>query len=67
MSVSNMIIDVSDTVRIQYLQVSPMVQNDIVVEELKQGEWVTLHSFNSLSNDYAYTSARDFAKRVAKK
>ena len=50
------------TYRINNRNVDPRHQNDVVVEKLYEGEWVEMMSFNSLSNDYAYTNARDYMK-----
>lgn len=44
---------------------NPFVQDDIVVEERTEGQWQRVMAFNSLSNDYAYTEARDFARNLA--
>jgi hypothetical protein len=38
---------------------------DLVVEVLKDGEWTYYQGFNTLSNDYAYTEARQ-AEQAAK-
>jgi hypothetical protein len=34
---------------------------DVFVDELRDGEWVAVRSFNSMSDDYAYTNARQAA------
>ena len=57
-------------VRIVHLG-SPMDHaSDIVVETLESGEWKRYQGFNSLSDDYAHTNAREAAgqaiKRIAK-
>lgn len=39
------------------------VTHDVVVEVLENGQWVKHAGFNSLSNDYAYTSANEAATR----
>jgi hypothetical protein len=38
---------------------------DLVVEVLVDGEWTYYQGFNTLSNDYAYTEARQ-AEQAAK-
>jgi hypothetical protein len=38
---------------------------DLVVEVLIDGEWTYFQGFNTLSNDYAYTEARQ-AEQAAK-
>ena len=40
------------------------VAYDIRVEWLKNDEWVMYHGFNSLSDDYAHTNAREAAGRA---
>jgi hypothetical protein len=35
--------------------------NDLIVEVLKDGEWTYYRGFNTFSNDYAYSSAREAA------
>ena len=40
---------------------------DIKVEWLQNGEWVLYHGFNSLSDDYAITNAREAAGRAIAK
>lgn len=40
---------------------------DIKVEWLVDGAWVLYHGFNSLSDDYAHTNAREAAGRAIKK
>lgn len=45
---------------------SPMDGNDIIVQAKTPEGWHDLHSYNSLSDDYAYTNARDAAERRAK-
>jgi len=39
------------------------VSSDILVQELMDGDWVYVCGFNSLSDDYAYTNAREAAER----
>lgn len=47
---------------------SPMqVMHDVVVEVLENGEWVKHAGFNSLSNDYAFSSAHEAATAYAQK
>ena len=43
------------------------VSYDIKVEWLVEGEWVLYSGFNSLSDDYAITNAKEAAKRAIKK
>jgi hypothetical protein len=35
--------------------------NDLIVQVLKDGEWTYYRGFNTFSNDYAYSNARDAA------
>lgn len=45
---------------------SPMeVANNIIVQELTADGWRDVRGFNSLSDDYAYTNAREAAERRA--
>ena len=54
------------TVRIVY-DGSPFdVLYDIKVERLVNGEWKFYDGYNSLSNDYAFTAAREAAARALK-
>jgi hypothetical protein len=43
------------------------VAHDVRVEWLVDGEWKLYHGFNSLSDDYAMTNAREFAGRAKAK
>lgn len=38
--------------------------NDLIVETLVDGEWKFFRGFNTFSNDYAYTSAREAAREA---
>jgi hypothetical protein len=40
---------------------------DIRVEWLQDNQWVMYHGFNSLSDDYAHTNAREAAGRAIKR
>ena len=60
-------ISVSENVRIRYEGDPFDVANDIIVEVLRDGAWEFYEGFNSLSNDYAFTSARESAERAVKK
>ena len=42
------------------------VAYDVIVEVLKDGEWIFYSGYNSLSNDYAFSSAREAAFRAGK-
>ena len=54
------------TVRIVY-DGSPFdVLYDVKVERLVNGKWVFYDGYNSLSNDYAFTAAREAAARALK-
>jgi hypothetical protein len=54
------------TVRIVY-DGSPFdVLYDIKVERFVNGEWKFYDGYNSLSNDYAFTAARESAARALK-
>lgn len=60
-------IAVSDRVRIQEYTISfaePF--DDIIVELCYEGQWGYDRGFNSISNDYASTSAREYAEWLAK-
>jgi hypothetical protein len=59
--------NVSDTIRIVFLNESPMnVTYDIIVEEYRGGFWSKVIGYNSLSDDYAHTNARQYAEKLAK-
>lgn len=61
-----MIENVNENVRIRY-EGSPFeVANDIIVEVLRDGEWTFYSGFNTLSNDYAFTNAREAAVQAGK-
>jgi hypothetical protein len=61
-----MIEKISEFVRIR-TEGSPFeVVYDVIVEVLKDGEWTYYSGYNSLSNDYAFTSAREAALRAGK-
>lgn len=49
---------ISPTVRIEYLDI------DLNVQVLRDGEWVTVRTFDSMSDDYAFTNAREYATAV---
>jgi hypothetical protein len=38
--------------------------DDLIVETLVDGEWKFFRGFNTFSNDYAYTSAREAAREA---
>ena len=40
--------------------------SDVVVERMVDGVWVSYQGFNSLSDDYAYTNARECAFDLVK-
>ena len=62
-----MIETISENVRIRR-EGSPFdVANDIIVEVLRDGVWEYYQGFNSLSDDYAFTNARESAVRAEKK
>jgi L-ascorbate metabolism protein UlaG (beta-lactamase superfamily) len=43
-----------------------LVARDVIVQQKgADGAWVEIGGYNSMSDDYAYTNARDHAKRVA--
>lgn len=42
----------------------PTETDDVIVERFDGDRWVTVERYNSLSNDYAYTAARDRASRL---
>ena len=61
-----MIENISEFVRIRS-EGSPFeVTYDVIVEVLKDGEWIFYSGYNSLSNDYAFSSAREAAFRAGK-
>jgi hypothetical protein len=62
-----MISDVTENVRIRR-EGSPFeVTSDVIVEVLRDGAWEYYQGFNSLSDDYAFTNAREAAKRAVKR
>jgi predicted Zn-dependent protease len=61
-----MISNVTENVRIRR-EGSPFeVTSDVIVEVLRDGAWEYYRGFNSLSDDYAFTNAREAAKRAVK-
>ena len=60
-----MITQYGPNVRVQ-TQGSPFEGPDIFVEVLIAGEWSEYANFNSLSNDWAYTSAKELAMSLEK-
>lgn len=59
-----MITNASPNVRIVSLGDPFNNPNDLIVETLVDGEWKYFRGFNTLSNDYAYTSAREAAREA---
>lgn len=55
------------TARVVATGISPFDGDDLVVQKRDGDAWVQVLRFNSLSNDYAYTSARDEARAIAAK
>lgn len=53
-----------DYVRVQFLDASYPVGEDIVVERKVGDEWVRVLGLCSVTNDYAYTEARRIAERT---
>lgn len=51
--------------RVLDLQVSPRERDDVEVQQMQDGNWQRVASYNSLSCDYAYTNARDAARAMA--
>lgn len=41
--------------------------NTVFVQELRGAEWQDVCSYNTLSDDYAYSNARDTAKRLSQR
>jgi hypothetical protein len=55
----------SEKVRVRSGEVSPMTHaSDITVEVLEGEKWVVRMSYNSMSNDYAYTESRKYAESL---
>lgn len=47
---------------------SPMeVENDIFVESLQNGHWVVEHAYNSMSDGFAFTNAKNLAMALQRK
>lgn len=59
-----MITNCSPTVRIVSLGNPFENPNDLIVETLVDGVWTYFRGFNTFSNDYAYTSAREAAREA---
>jgi len=59
-----MITNCSSTVRIVSLGDPFNNVDDLIVETLVDGEWKFFRGFNTFSNDYAYTSAREAAREA---
>lgn len=59
---------ISDCVRIVYLGSSRTTVNDVLVEVMHPGttEWKLYIAYDSMSDDYAYTNARETATALAK-
>lgn len=54
--------------RVVILSVNPAEGDNVIVESRDgSGQWRRVMSFNSLSNDYAYTAARDYMKTINSK
>jgi len=54
--------------RVVTLRVNPIGTDDVLVErKLANGEWERATSYNSLSDDYAFTNARDCAQRLSRR
>jgi hypothetical protein len=62
-----MIRQISKNVRIITLLDPFKVSHDVIVEVLKDGEWTFYQGFNSLSDDYAMTNARESAMTLEKR
>jgi len=62
-----MISQVNENVRIRREGNPFEVSSDVIVEMLKDGEWVYYQGFNSVSDDYAFTNARECASRLTKR
>lgn len=60
-----MITQYSKTVRIVSLGDPFNNADDLIVEKLKDGEWTRYQGFNTFTNDYAYTSAREAAHQAS--
>ena len=59
-----MITNCSSTVRIVSLSSPFENPDDLIVETLVDGVWTYFRGFNTFSNDYAYTSAREAAQEA---
>ena len=60
--------DFGPCVRIEYRGSPFELASDIMVcTKLPNGTWLDHHGFNSLSNDYAYTSAKELALQLEQK
>lgn len=59
-----MITNASPNVRIVSLGDPFNNTNDLIVETLIDGEWKYFRGFNTFSNDYAHTSAREAAREA---
>lgn len=53
------------TARVIDSGLSPFDGDDLIVEQRRDEQWVRVCSFNSLSDDYAYTNASNCARRLA--
>lgn len=51
--------------RVVVIEQNPMHGDDVIVEASDGEKFVRVISFNSLSNDYAYTAAKDYAHGIA--
>jgi hypothetical protein len=62
-----MISQVDENVRIRREGDPRQVVYDVVVETLQNKQWVCYQGFNSISDDYAFTNARESAGRAQKR
>ena len=54
-----------DKVRVRHASVD-FGSDDIIVEKLDGDVWVKVAAFNSLSDDYAHSNAKDFAFKLSR-
>ncbi len=56
---------ISETIRINYQGNAMQEAYDVKVEQLINGEWKMVRGYNSMSDDYAFTNAKEYAQDLA--
>ena len=56
---------ITPTIRIMYTNDPIEDANDVQVQRFLDFEWKMVRGFNSMSDDYAYTNAKEYAHKLA--